>query len=127
MSTFTIQVNCAVPPNRTVDLYSSWGDISNYNYNMYYQIDNGSYIYWGIVLSMACGNLNTIYVPDGSTLSVIATNASNNIGVYINGAISGTCPANSASILTYSNVITANASVYITIYVDSFGDPAYGV
>lgn len=125
MSTFTIQVNCAVLVNRTVDLYSSWGDASNYNYDLYYQIDGGSAVYWGTVGSTICGNLDTATVPNGSTLYLYAVNASNLNQVYIRGAASSTCPGNAAFYCTYSQVITADGSMAITVYVDGSGEPQY--
>ena len=126
MSTFTIQVNCAEPPvTRYVDLYSSWGQSSNYNYDLYYQIDSNSAVYWGTVTSTSCGNLDTAAVPNGSTLYVYAVNASNANRVYIRGAASSTCPGNLAVTCTYSTVVTADGSVAITVYVDGSGDPSY--
>jgi hypothetical protein len=126
MSTFTIQINCAEPPpDRSIDLYSRWGDTSNYDYDMYYQIDSNSAVYWGTVNSTSCGNLDTVLVPDGSTLYVYALNASTAEQVYIRGAASSTCPANAAFYCVYDTVITADGSVAITVYVDGNGDPQY--
>jgi hypothetical protein len=126
MSTFTIQINCAAAPvTRYVDLYSSWGQTSNYNYDLYYKIDNGSDVYWGTINTTICGNLDTVGVPNGSTLYVYAVNASNANQVKIRGSASGTCPANLDVTCVYSTVITANGSVAITVYVDNNGDPAY--
>jgi len=126
MSTFTIQVNCAeAPVTRYVDLYSSWGQSSNYDYDMYYKIDSGSDVYWGTINTTTCGNLDTAAVPNGSTLYVWAVNASNDNQVYIRGSASGSCPANAAFYCSYSQVITANGSIAITVYVDGNGDPQY--
>ena len=119
----TLSFGCAI--SRTVDLYSSWGAASNYNYNLYYQIGSGGAVYWGTVTSTSCGNLDTISVPDNSTLYVYALNASNANQVYIRGAASSSCPANAAFYCVYSTVITADSSVAITVYVDGSGDPQY--
>jgi hypothetical protein len=117
---------CASPVEHIIDLYSSWGELSNYNYDMYYQINSGGSVYWGTVTSMACGNLNTILVPSGSTLYVYAVNSSNANQVYIRGAGSSTCPANVPITCVYSRVIIADGSVAITVYVDpSTGNPDY--
>lgn len=126
MSTFTVQVNCAEPPaSRYIELYSSWGQSSNYNYNMYYKIDSGSDVYWGTINSTTCGNLDTAVVPNGSTIYVWAVNASTSEQVYIRGSASSTCPANAAFYCTYSQVITAGGSIAITVYVDGNGNPQY--
>lgn len=127
MSTFTVQVNCPVQVNRTVDLFSRWGQSSNYNYDVYYQINNpnATGTYWGTVSNTTCGNLDTILVPTGSTLYLYAVEASFGDRVYIKGADTGTCPNNLPVTCTYSTTITADSSVAITVYVDSNGDPQY--
>lgn len=126
MSTFTVNVGCAVAPNVSVDLYSAWGQsTSNYDYDVYYYIDSGSPVYWGTVTGSICGNLDTASVPVGSTLNVYAVENTNNNQVKIRGANSGTCPGNLAVTCVYSVVINATGSVAITIYVDGNGNPEF--
>jgi hypothetical protein len=107
-----------------VDLYARWGDISNYNYDLYYQIGAGSSVYWGTITSMFCANLNTVTVPSHDILYVYAVNASNANQVYIQGSDT-TCPSNSASTCVYSRSIESVGVAAITVYVDSFGEPQY--
>lgn len=127
MSTFTVQVNCAeAPVTRYVDLYSRWGDTSNYNYDIYYQIDAGSAVYWGTIDTTTCSWFSSlIAVPNGSTLYVYAVTTSTLEQVYITADLSSTCPANTASYCVYSTVITADGNVAITVYVNGSGNPQY--
>lgn len=131
MSTFTVQINCAEPPvTRYIDVYSSWGQSSNLDYDLYYIIDSYDFsnaVFMGTITSTTCNYVDTVDIPNGSTLVLLAVGAGLGIGdqVYIRGAGSSTCPGNLALACYYTTVVTADGSAAVTIYVNGSGDPQY--
>ena len=107
-----------------VDIDARWGAVtSNYNYDICVFYDSTPELIIGTVFDNVCTFINSINVPSGATLKILARRSVSPFDpVYINGG--NTCPANVEVTCEYNaGAITANSIFGITIFVDGGGDP----
>lgn len=117
--TYDVEVS-AVNTGFDVQLYSSAGDVSSDEYNLFYKDGSGGT--WiqiaGPLSSTSCQTLSSVNISSG-TIYIKAERDSNASQIYIRGANSSTCPANLAVTCEYSATITGNEDVAITVAVES--------